>query len=31
VVRQSQEELATFEEKTVARRDHVNKLQADLR
>jgi Mg-chelatase subunit ChlD len=31
VVKQSQEELATFERQTVAQREHVNKLQADLR
>jgi len=31
VVKQSQEELATFEHETIARRAHVNKLQADLR
>jgi hypothetical protein len=30
VARQSQAELATFDEKTVARRSHLNKLQADL-
>ena len=31
VVKQSQEELATFERQTIAQREHVNKLQADLR
>jgi hypothetical protein len=31
VVRQSREELATFERETIAQREHVNKLQADLR
>src|SRR5262245_54205703 len=31
VVRQSQEELATFERQTIAQREHINKLQADLR
>lgn len=31
VVKQSQEELATFERATIAQREHVNKLQADLR
>ncbi|HEY5908266.1 MAG TPA: VWA domain-containing protein, partial [Vicinamibacteria bacterium] len=31
VVKQSQDELATFEEKTLAQRSHINKLQADLR
>jgi len=31
VVKQSQEELATFERETIAQRAHVNKLQADLR
>jgi hypothetical protein len=31
VVKQSQEELATFERETIAQREHVNKLQADLR
>jgi hypothetical protein len=31
VVKQSQEELATFEQETLARREHVNKLQADLK
>jgi Mg-chelatase subunit ChlD len=31
VVNQSQQELATFEQDTLARREHMNKLQADLR
>jgi hypothetical protein len=31
VVKQSQDELATFERETIAQREHVNKLQADLR
>jgi len=31
VVRQSQEELATFERQTIAQREHINKLQADLK
>jgi Mg-chelatase subunit ChlD len=31
VVQQSQEELATFDKETIAKRDHVNKLKADLR
>ena len=31
VVKQSQEELATFERQTIAQREHLNKLQADLR
>lgn len=31
VVKQSQDELATFERETIAQRAHVNKLQADLR
>jgi hypothetical protein len=31
VVHQSQEELATFEQQTIAQREHLNKLQADLR
>jgi hypothetical protein len=31
VVRQSQEELATFERETIAQREHLNKLQADLK
>jgi hypothetical protein len=31
VVRQSEEELATFERQTIAQREHINKLQADLR
>ena len=31
VVKESQNELATFERETVAQREHVNKLQADLR
>jgi von Willebrand factor type A domain len=31
VVKQSQVELATFERETIAQREHVNKLQADLR
>ena len=31
VVKQSQEELATFEAQTIAQRAHNNKLQADLR
>jgi len=31
VVRQSQVELATFEERSIARREHVDRLQADLR
>jgi hypothetical protein len=31
VVKQSQEELATYERETIAQREHINKLQADLR
>jgi hypothetical protein len=31
VVTQSKEELATFENQTIAQREHLNKLQADLR
>jgi len=31
VVHQSREELATFEKDTIAQREHLNKLQADLR
>ena len=31
VVHQSREELATFENQTIAQREHINKLQADLR
>jgi Mg-chelatase subunit ChlD len=31
VVTQSKEELATFEHETIAQREHLNKLQADLR
>jgi len=31
VVKQSQEELATYERETIAQREHLNKLQADLR
>ena len=31
VVTQSKEELATFEHDTIAQREHLNKLQADLR
>lgn len=31
VVKESQEELATFERDTIAKREHINKLQADLR
>jgi von Willebrand factor type A domain len=31
VVRQSEVELATFEQQTIAQREHINKLQADLR
>jgi Mg-chelatase subunit ChlD len=31
VVKQSQAELATYERETTAQREHVNKLQADLR
>jgi von Willebrand factor type A domain len=31
VVTQSKEELATFEKDTIAQREHLNKLQADLR
>jgi hypothetical protein len=31
VVHESQEELATFERQTIAQREHINKLQADLR
>ena len=31
VVHQSREELATFEHETLAKREHINKLQADLR
>jgi VWA domain-containing protein len=31
VVKQSQEELATYEQQTIAQREHLNKLQADLR
>ena len=31
VVQQSQEELATFDNETIAKREHVNKLKADLR
>jgi Mg-chelatase subunit ChlD len=31
VVRKSQEELATFDQQTIAQRAHLNKLQADLR
>jgi Mg-chelatase subunit ChlD len=31
VAQQSREELATFERQTIAQREHINKLQADLR
>ena len=31
VVQQSRDELATFEQQTIAEREHLNKLQADLR
>ena len=31
VVTQSKDELATFENQTIAQREHLNKLQADLR
>jgi hypothetical protein len=31
VAHQSREELATFERQTIAQREHINKLQADLR
>ncbi len=31
VAQQSRDELATFEQKTIAEREHLNKLQADLR
>jgi hypothetical protein len=31
VVQQSQEELATFDKETIAQREHLNKLKADLR
>jgi Mg-chelatase subunit ChlD len=31
VVKKSQEELATFERETIAQREHLNRLQADLR
>ncbi|HET9317608.1 MAG TPA: VWA domain-containing protein [Vicinamibacteria bacterium] len=31
VVKQSKDELATFERETIAQKEHVNKLQADLR
>ena len=31
VVESSQDELATFEQQTIAQREHLNKLQADLR
>ena len=31
VVQQSREELATYENQTIAQREHLNKLQADLR
>jgi hypothetical protein len=31
VVNQSQEELATFDKETIAKREHVNKLKADLK
>ena len=31
VVQQSRDELATYENQTIAQREHINKLQADLR